>query len=80
MINVTKKDGELEPFKTGKIEKTIRKAGASAAIAKKIATSIQKVAYDGITTDEIRRIILEQLKRLDKNAAEAYSAYQKTED
>lgn len=77
MINVTKKDGELEPFKAGKIEKSIRKAGASAAVAKKIAASIQKVAYDGITTDEIRRMVLEQLGRLDKKAADAYAAYQK---
>lgn len=80
MMNVTKRDGRLEPFQAAKIVKSTQRAGASAATAKRIAAIVKRTAYDGMDTDEIRRTVLEHLNRLDKKAADAYAAYQKSED
>ncbi|MFH0830095.1 MAG: ATP cone domain-containing protein [Candidatus Aenigmatarchaeota archaeon] len=80
MVKVTKRDGNTEPFKAAKIEKSVRKAGASAAIARKIAALVEKNAFEGMSTDEIRRMVLEQLNRLDKKAADAYGEYQKADE
>ena len=80
MVRVTKRDGKTEPFKAAKLEKSVIKAGAKAAIARKIAALVEKNAFEGISTDEIRRMVLEQLNRLDKKAADAYGEYQKSED
>lgn len=66
MVDVVKRDGRREPFVPEKITVSAVKAGAPLEDARRIAQAVERVAHDGISTDEIRRRVLEQLR--DQNA------------
>ena len=80
MVNVTKRDGTTEPFKSEKIERSIIKAGGKASTAKKIAQLVRNATYEGITTDEIRVMVIDHLNNIDRKTRDSYSEYQKTEN
>jgi len=68
--NIRKRDETMEPFRRGKIERSIRDSGASSAISKDIAKSIE--AKEGMTTNEIRKAVSMKLRPLDTKAADTY--------
>ncbi len=62
-IHVVKRDGRIEEFNSGKIRKTILKAGIDGRTASRIMDRLEKSIYDGITTDEILEMALDLLGR-----------------
>jgi hypothetical protein len=60
-IFVIKADGSQAPFESGKVESTCIRAGASPFLARKIAQYIEDVAYNGIRTREIYKLVLAAL-------------------
>jgi AF1548-like protein len=60
-IFVTKADGCKAPFESGKVESTCIRAGASPFLARRIAQYVEDVAYNGIRTREIYKLVLAAL-------------------
>ncbi|MDQ1279156.1 MAG: hypothetical protein QG670_416 [Thermoproteota archaeon] len=60
---VIKKDGRMEEFIPEKIIVSIIKVGATADLARQIAKDIQSKVKDKISTAEIRKIVLEDLRK-----------------
>ena len=60
---VVKRDGRMEEFIPEKIIVSIVKVGAPADLARQIAKDIQSKVKDKISTAEIRRIVLEDLRK-----------------
>lgn len=72
MVKLMKKGDTYRPKK---LEASIRAAGASSDVAKKIVGSVK--VREGMSTLELKRQVTEQLKRLDPKAARSYSTYKK---
>lgn len=70
-----KKRGDT--FKVEKLEKSMIKAGANEKTAKKIAQSIAKTVYEGMSTLELRNKVIAELEKADPKAAAAYKTYKK---
>jgi transcriptional repressor NrdR len=62
MVMVIKRDGRKEAFIPEKIVVSAAKTGASPDIARAIAHDIGTGAKDGITTRDIRKKVLQELK------------------
>ena len=60
-IFVLKADGSKAPFESGKVESTCIRAGATPYLAKRISQYIEDVAYNGIRTREIYKMVLAAL-------------------
>ena len=60
---VVKRDGRTEEFIPEKIIVSIIKVGAPADLARQIAKDIQSKVKDKISTAEIRRIVLDDLRK-----------------
>ena len=60
---VVKIDGKLEDFDPEKIVRSCMAAGVPEDVAKEIAEMVTKKFRDGMTTREIREIILEELEK-----------------
>jgi len=76
-MKVKKKDGKLEDFNKNKIIKGCKKAGTSTKLANEIATAVRNKIYDGISTSEIRAIVLRELERKDKKSAMEFRSFKK---
>src|SRR5574338_3425 len=61
MTYVTKADGSRVPLDLSKVERTCLRAGASQSLSKKISGYISEVAYDGISTRQIYKLVLAAL-------------------
>lgn len=72
-IQVQKADGELEVFKVKKLERSLRRAGATREEIHDIVKEIESVIHDGITTQEIYRHAFELLRNSEQPAAARYS-------
>ncbi len=77
MYNVVKKDGRLEMFQPEKIVKCCIAAGVPEKEAKKVAEEVGRHLYMNIPTNEIRKMIIKKLGKIDKKAAAAYERYEK---
>jgi transcriptional repressor NrdR len=62
MVSVKKRDGRTEPFVREKVTVSAMKSGASSEDARRIGEAIEGMAYEGMTTEEIRGRVLEQLR------------------
>jgi hypothetical protein len=71
-VFVTKASGESEPFDVEKIRKTCERAGASKAVASRVAATVEKKVYDGIPTKKILELILKELDRQEPHVAARY--------
>lgn len=60
-MKIRKRNGELEEFDRGKIERSALSAGASAEVAKRISERVQP--SEGISTDDLRKRVAEELLR-----------------
>jgi hypothetical protein len=71
MTNVVKTDKRTVAFEKKKIVRSIIRAGIDEITAHEVATTVPE--KEGITTDEIRMIVTEELKMIDPEAAMRYS-------
>jgi len=65
LIEVTKSNGEREPFSINKVYNSALRAGASFSLAKEISLEIESEVYDGIKTSEIFKKVKNKLKEKD---------------
>ena len=72
---VRKRSGALEDFNPQKVYEACVAAGAPAEVAQEIAKEVEQRAYDGMSTDEIRRYVLLRLRELAPHAYEAWTFY-----
>jgi transcriptional regulator NrdR family protein len=72
---VIKKDGSKQKFSKTKIARGCRKAGATAATAKKVANAVARKVKSGTKTKAIGLLVIRQLKKHDKKAAAAFEKY-----
>jgi hypothetical protein len=63
MVHVIKRDGRKEEFNRWKILRTCKRAGAPQKVAEKIAEEVEKRVYDGITTGEVLKMVIELLEK-----------------
>jgi ATP cone domain len=70
MMRIRKKSGELEDFDRGKLERSMLRAGASADTARRISERVQLV--EGLSTDDLRRRVAEELQRENQALSGAY--------
>ncbi|HBX67020.1 MAG: ATPase [Balneola sp.] len=71
-FNVIKASGEREPFYESKLRNSLRKAGADQQITDKIIHSIQRILFEGITTEKIYREAFKQLRQYSNSSAGRY--------
>ncbi|MDO8517701.1 MAG: ATP cone domain-containing protein [bacterium] len=72
-ILVTKADGTTEAFDQAKLERSLKRAGASAEVAVDIVEEITKELYSGITTNELYRRAFAHLREHRRGVAARYS-------
>jgi len=65
----------MERFDKAKLKKSMMKAGAKEAHARKVANEIAAKVKEGTKTEQIWRWVMVELRRLDRKAAEAYRTY-----
>ena len=71
-MQVVKASGERERFNPGKIEHTLRRAGAPREVRRRILSRIEEQVYDGITTSQILRQVRELLQREERRTGMRY--------
>ncbi len=70
MENVRKRSGETEKFEKTKLERSLRKARADEKTATDIANRVSEKEVN--TTQEIRNMVVEELRKTNTEAAERY--------
>lgn len=61
LVDVVKADGRREPFVREKVIVSVLKSGAPPQEARAIGEAVERTAYDGMPSSEIRSRVLEQL-------------------
>ncbi len=74
-MKIVKRNGRLEDFDPEKIRRACMDAGASEEVASDVASYVASRVHEGMTTDEIRRLVLSRLSAEDPAAAEAFRFY-----
>jgi len=74
-LKIVKRSGRLEEFDPGKIYRVCLAAGAPEEVAADVASHVASSVHEGMTTDEIRRLVAARLEVEDPVAAEAYRFY-----
>ncbi len=77
MVKVKKRAGATQDFDKAKLKASLNKAGAKEEHATKVANKVADKAKEGMTTIEIRRLCITELRPLDPKAAKAYEAFKK---
>jgi len=72
LVKIVKKG---DTYKPEKLEASIKAAGASSEVAKKVVSSIK--VNEGMSTLELRKQVSSLLKNLDPKAARNYDAFKK---
>ncbi len=70
LTNVKKKDGSEEKFDRTKLELSMRNAGADEKMAREVAAKVEE--REGMTTDDIRRTVRDELHKRNTEVAEQY--------
>lgn len=74
-MNVMKKNGTLEAFDKSKIMAGCMRAGASEAVANKVADAVAEKVKDGIKTSKIGEMVIAELKKMDKKTASEFEIF-----
>lgn len=77
VIYVKKKGGKREKFKKAKLYKSVKKAGVSSGIAKRVTNSVAGKVKNNMSTAKVKKIVYRTLKKYSKKAAENYKKYKK---
>lgn len=72
MARIKKRSGEMQEFDRGKLEESIRRAGASDETARRVAERVRPA--DGTSTDELRKMVSQELKRENSALSGAYTS------
>jgi len=72
-IEVRKSDGEREPYSRRKLRNSLRRAGASRAIADEVVADLEPQLKDGVTTARLHRIARKALRQRSRRTAITYS-------
>lgn len=72
MARVRKRSGETQEFDRRKLEESIRRAGASDETARRVADRIRP--SEGVSTDELRRMVSQELRRESEALSGAYTS------
>src|SRR6185503_14702643 len=72
-VNITKSDGETEPFDIRKLVRSLLHAGATEIAAEAIARDVEKELWNGISTQEIYARAFKRLREHKKGVAARYS-------
>jgi hypothetical protein len=70
LANVKKMDGRTEMFDRPKLERSIKDAGADENTAREVAAKVED--REGMTTDEIRKSVTNELRQRKAEVAERY--------
>ncbi len=72
-VIIQKHSGEKEAFDPDKLHASLRRAGASPALAKKVEESILPMLEDGMTTAAVYRKAFRELRKMQRATAARYS-------
>ena len=72
-VIIKKQSGELEPFDPEKLHASLRRSGASPALAKQVEESILPMLEDGMSTAAVYRKAFQELRKLQRATAARYS-------
>ena len=75
MVKVIKEDGREEDFVKEKIVVSCYKAGAPLEVAREIAEEISKKVKDVVTTEQIRKMVIEELGKRNMEWRANYELY-----
>ena len=75
MIKVVKRYGATEEFVPEKIIVSAIKAGASPSVAREIAKTVEARVHDGVSTEEIRKIVSELLREKNPDWEKSFQFY-----
>jgi hypothetical protein len=75
MARIKKRSGEMQEFDRQKLEESIRRAGASDEAARRVAERVRPV--EGTTTEELRRMVSQELGRENSALSGAYTSTRK---
>ena len=75
MLTVKKLSGKQAEFEKKKLEKSIKNAGANEKTALSIADGIKH--REGLTTSDIRKNVITELKRHDPESGKRYEGFKK---
>lgn len=75
-MDVLKKDGKKQKFNKKKIIDSCLKVGVSKKVCLDIVDHVINECYSGISTEEIRLMVLEELNRKNEKSAKKYRKYQ----
>jgi ribonucleoside-triphosphate reductase len=73
-IHVKKNNGVLERFNQGKLLKSLIMVETPPSKAEKIVSIVFSVIYDGIKTKELKKIVYEEVSKVDEEVANKYLA------
>jgi transcriptional regulator NrdR family protein len=77
LLKVKKKSGKLQKFSKAKLYRSIKKSGASAELAKKVANAVAKKVKNNMPTSKIRGMVITQLGKHNKIIAASYKSHSK---
>ena len=72
-FTVTKNSGDLEPFSIRKLKESLRNCGVENDEIEILVQTIEPQLYDGITSEEIHKMVAPQLKKYNRMYASKYS-------
>jgi transcriptional regulator NrdR family protein len=76
-LEVVKRDGAFEEFMPEKIVVSCVKCGATPDVARQISKAIETRVKDKVSTSEIRKMALEQLRQRNRQWEENWLTYDK---
>jgi transcriptional regulator NrdR family protein len=76
-MDVIKKSGKKQKFNKNKIVKSCMKVGVPKKVCTDIADHIVGECYNGISTQEIRLMVIEELNRRREKSANRYRNHKK---
>lgn len=78
MVRVKKRDGRSEDFVVEKVVVSMVKSGAPADFAREIAKNIEAEVHEGISTRDIKRRVLEELRKKNPEWEENWLLYDRS--
>ena len=74
---IVKKDGTQEEFDKEKVKRACLNAGAAPDVAENISNNIENLIHDGISTEELRILIISMLRKSDHSCVDKWIDYEK---
>ena len=72
-MEITKQDGQREPFNPSKLENSLKRAGCSKGVCEDVISEVEQALYDGESTSEIYKKAFALLREKERPLAARYS-------